>query len=261
MTEVWFWRALITVAIVFLLYRSQRALPQLLALSQRDVRERAIEALAVAVNCKDKITAEHVRRVRIYAAALGRRLGCSDSELQALREAALLHDVGKIGVPDAILMKPDRLTPDEFEVMKTHTLVGYQLVSRLAFPYPLAELIRAHHERWDGTGYPFGLKGHDIPVTARILSVVDCFDALQHERPYKRAYTRAEAVETLLAGRATQFDPAILDLFLRDLDAIEREAGEPERCAQTLSYLRGERMPESARSCAPAAGYLERRFS
>src|ERR671920_2158755 len=132
-----------------------------------------VEALAVAINAKDQVTHEHVLRVQIYAAGVARLLGCTEAEVEALKAGALLHDIGKIAVPDYILNKPGKLTPDEFEKMKVHTLVGAQILGRVEFPYPVVPVVRSHHERWDGRGYPDGLKGEEIPLTARILSVVD----------------------------------------------------------------------------------------
>src|SRR5438046_5227231 len=149
---------------------------QRLAVMEKAHRE-TIEALAVAINAKDEVTHEHVVRVQIYAAGVARVLGCSPSEIDALKAGALLHDIGKIAVPDYILNKPGKLNAAEFEKMKIHTIAGPQILSRVEFPYPIVPVVRHHHERWDGAGYPDGLSGEEIPLTARILTVVDCFDA------------------------------------------------------------------------------------
>jgi putative nucleotidyltransferase with HDIG domain len=144
-----------------------------------------VEALATAINAKDEITHDHVYRVQVYAAGLARHFGLSELEVEALKAGALLHDVGKIAVPDYILNKPGKLTAAEFEKMKTHTVVGAQIMERVNFPYPVVPVVRHHHERWDGRGYPDGLTGDQIPLTARILSVVDAFDAVREDRQYR----------------------------------------------------------------------------
>ena len=182
-----------------------------------------VEALATAIDAKDQTTHEHVRRVQIYATGLARIFGLSESEVEALRAGALLHDVGKLAVPDHILNKPGKLTPAEFEKMKIHTVVGAQILERVGFPYPVAPIVRYHHERWDGQGYPEGLKGDVIPMTARILSVVDCFDAVREDRPYRRGLTREQACKLLVGQRGKHFDPRVVDSFLVHLPKFERE--------------------------------------
>src|SRR5262249_1008503 len=169
-----------------------------------------IEALAVAINAKDEVTHEHVLRVQIYAAGVARLLGCDDAEIEALRAGALLHDIGKIAVPDYILNKPGKLTAAEFEQMKMHTIVGAQILGRVDFHYPVVPIVRHHHERWDGHGYPDGLKSEEIPLTARILTVVDCFDALREDRQYRRGLTREEALDFLLQNSGSQYDPRVV---------------------------------------------------
>ena len=182
-----------------------------------------VEALATAIDAKDQTTHCHVRRVQIYAARLGELLGLARGEIEALKAGALLHDVGKLAVPDHILNKPGKLTPAEFERMKIHTSVGAQILERVGFPYPVVPIVRHHHEQWDGSGYPDALQGEAIPITARILSVVDCFDSVREDRPYRRGKTREEASALLLRGAGTHFDPRIVELFLNHLPAFEAE--------------------------------------
>lgn len=181
------------------------------------------EALATAIDAKDQTTHCHVRRVQVYAAAMGKMLGLPDSEIAALRAGALLHDVGKLAVPAHILNKPGRLTPAEFEKMKIHTTVGAQLLSRVDFPYPVIPIVRHHHERWDGGGYPDGLAGEQIPIIARILAVVDCFDSVREDRPFRRGMTRDEAIALLRLGSGKHFDPRITDLFIEHLSEFESQ--------------------------------------
>ena len=139
---------------------------------------RTIESLALAIEAKDHTSHKHLQRVRVFAVEVAKELGFPEDEIEALRAAALLHDIGKLAVPDHIINKPGRLTPEEFEKMKIHTLVGAEILERVAFPYPVAPIVRSHHERWDGKGYPDGLKGEQIPMGARVLAAVDCLDAL-----------------------------------------------------------------------------------
>ena len=182
-----------------------------------------VEALATAIDAKDQTTHCHVRRVQVFAAGMGKVFGLSDSEIQALKAGALLHDVGKLAVPDHILNKPGRLTVAEFEKMKVHTTVGAEILSRVDFPYPVVPIVRHHHEQWNGLGYPDGLKGDEIPITARILAVVDCFDSVREDRPYRPGKTREEASALLLRGAGVTFDPAIVDAFLKNLPRFELE--------------------------------------
>ena len=187
----------------------------------RDLHLATAEALATAIDAKDQTTHCHVRRVQIYAAAVGEKLGLPVEEINALRAGALLHDVGKLAVPAHIMNKPGPLTPAEFEKMKIHTTVGAELLSRVNFPFPVTPIIRHHHERWDGKGYPDGLKGEQIPITARILSVVDSFDSVRENRPFRRGMTCDEAVIFLRRGAGTHFDPKIVSLFIDNLPTFD----------------------------------------
>ena len=149
------------------------------------------------------------------------RLGITDAlTLQAIEAAALLHDTGKIAVPEHILNKPGKLTPAEFEKMKLHAPIGAEILSAIEFPYPVVPIVRHHHENWDGTGYPDRIAGEAIPIGARILSVVDCFDALTSDRPYRRRMSNADALAILIERRGTMYDPAIVDTFVRVYERI-----------------------------------------
>jgi putative nucleotidyltransferase with HDIG domain len=175
-----------------------------------------VETLAMAIDAKDQITHGHIRRVQGYAAGLAKALGVTDArELRAIEAAALLHDMGKLAVPEHILNKPGKLTPAEYERMKTHSSVGAQILSAIDFPYPVVPIVRHHHENWDGTGYPDGLKGNDIPLGARIMAVVDCYDALTSDRPYRPALSDDEALAIIEARKGTMYDPQVTDAFVR----------------------------------------------
>ena len=174
-----------------------------------------VETLATAIDAKDEVTHDHIRRVQQGTLGLARELGVTDADsLKGLEAAALLHDTGKIAVPEHILNKPGRLTPAEFEKMKRHAPIGAQILSSIEFPYPVVPIVRHHHENWDGTGYPDGLKGAEIPLGARILSVVDCFDALTSDRPYRRRMTEQEALKIIVDRRGQMYDPLVVDTFL-----------------------------------------------
>jgi putative nucleotidyltransferase with HDIG domain len=175
-----------------------------------------IGALSTAIEAKDGVTSSHIHRVQHYAMGLAKALGGLDEQtLKAIQAAALLHDTGKLAVPERILNKPGKLTPAEFETMKLHVDVGANILSTIDFPYPVVPIVRAHHENWDGTGYPNGLKGTDIPIGARILSVVDCYDALTSDRPYRRAMSDEDALTIIRERRGTMYEPAVVDMFER----------------------------------------------
>jgi diguanylate cyclase (GGDEF)-like protein/putative nucleotidyltransferase with HDIG domain len=179
-----------------------------------EIRHRAIETLAAAIEAKDGSTAGHLQRVKHHATRLAQSLGCSKEEIPTLEMAAVLHDVGKVGVPDYILMKPGRLTDHEFKEIANHTTVGAAIVEAAQFPNPVGKIVLSHHEHWDGSGYPNALKGEEIPRLARILTVVDCFDALITDRPYRPALSIDQAVDLMRQQRGKIFDPKILDTFL-----------------------------------------------
>jgi diguanylate cyclase (GGDEF)-like protein/putative nucleotidyltransferase with HDIG domain len=197
---------------------------------QRHVREMAdlhlatIEALALAIDAKDQTSQSHIRRVQLYAAALARALGIPENDIQGVKTAALLHDIGKLAVPEHILSKPGPLTPEEFQKIRAHPKVGADIISAVPFPYPVSPLILSHHERWDGKGYPAGLKGEDIPLGARILSVVDYFDALMAERPYHKAMGFDAAVGLLQQEAGKGLDPRVVEKFIELLPELQRDA-------------------------------------
>jgi putative nucleotidyltransferase with HDIG domain len=185
-----------------------------------EMHRRTVEALALAIEAKDRVTGGHLRRVQRYAVAIGRRMGCEEKQIKALEIGALLHDIGKIAVPEALLLKPGRLTRQEFHQVAVHPQIGAEILAAVNFPFPVAELVHSHHERWDGSGYPRGLKGAEIPLTARILSVADCLDALISDRPYRSAFSLEEAMEVLRRGRGKTFDSAVVDALLEVLPQV-----------------------------------------
>jgi diguanylate cyclase (GGDEF)-like protein/putative nucleotidyltransferase with HDIG domain len=185
---------------------------------------RTIEALALAIEAKDQTTHDHLQRVRVYAVEVAKELGVSDDEMQAVHAAALLHDIGKLAVPEHIISKPGRLTLEEFEKMKIHPVVGAEILERVRFPYPVVPIVRAHHEKWDGTGYPAGLKGQEIPIGARILSAVDYLDALASDRQYRRALPLDEVMQRLGAESGKSFDPKVVDILKKRYVSLEKMA-------------------------------------
>jgi diguanylate cyclase (GGDEF)-like protein/putative nucleotidyltransferase with HDIG domain len=198
-----------------------------------------IEALAAAIDAKDNTTHRHLERVVIYAEAIGEEIGLPDDERKALRAAALLHDIGKLAVPEYIISKPGRLTEEEFEKMKIHTVVGAEILSRVQFPYPVAPIVRSHHERWNGSGYPEGLQGEQIPIGARILAVVDSFDALSSDRQYRRALSPEEAMAVVKKDAGILYDPHIVNAL--------------EKIYPRIDFL----MKNSAPPSAPSASKVE----
>ena len=198
-----------------------------------------VETLAMAIDAKDDVTHSHVRRVQAYATALAHAMQVSDEPtLRALEAAALLHDTGKLAVPEHILNKPGKLTPAEFEKMKLHADIGADILSLVRFPFPVEPIVRAHHENWDGSGYPRGLAGEDIPIGARILSVVDCFDALTSDRPYRRALSDDAAIQILRDRRGTMYDPRVVDTFIatyRDVRLEQEETPEQREVLRRIS--------------------------
>jgi putative nucleotidyltransferase with HDIG domain len=199
-----------------------------------------VETLAMAIDAKDQITHGHIRRVQCYAIGLAKAIGVSDQrQIKAIEAAALLHDMGKLAVPEHILNKPGKLTPSEYDRIKLHASVGAQILSAIDFPYPVVPIVRHHHENWDGTGYPDGLKGMDIPLGARIMAVVDCYDALTSDRPYRPALSDEEALAIIDARRGTMYDPVVTDAFVRvhaDIDAEVTTSGDDVSALEQLLH-------------------------
>ena len=244
------WLAVLLIAPLYVTYRTYKVYLGRIDDERRHVEEMAdvhlatIEALALAIDAKDQTAQSHIRRVQVYVTSIARGLGMSDTEIQGVKTAALLHDIGKLAVPEHILSKPGPLTQEEFQKIRVHPQVGAEIISAVPFPYPVAPLILSHHERWDGKGYPQGLKGEEIPLGARILSVVDYYDALTSDRPYHKAMT-ADAALALLqqeAGRA--LDPAVVQMFVKmaaDLEVAAEtiETATPRRLSLEPTNERG----------------------
>jgi diguanylate cyclase (GGDEF)-like protein/putative nucleotidyltransferase with HDIG domain len=257
--------SLLVLPLIYWVYRSYRlylarleAEKDRVEIEKRHVEEiaslnmRTIEALALAIEAKDHTTHTHLQRVRTYAVEIGKEMGLSSGEIEALRAAALLHDIGKLGVPEHIINKPGKLTPEEFEKMKVHPLVGAEILDRVAFPYPVAPIVRSHHERWDGSGYPAGLAAEEIPIGARILAAVDCLDALASHRQYRPAIPLDQAMRTVKEKSGTWFDPKVVALLESRYVELERVAQSldagfvPSGFSKDLRVERGQ---------APAAGF------
>jgi diguanylate cyclase (GGDEF)-like protein/putative nucleotidyltransferase with HDIG domain len=253
------WEAsLLIVPIIYLIYRSYRLYLGKLEDEKRHVEEmanlhlRTIEALALAIEAKDHTTHDHLQRVRVYAIEVAKELRVSPEEMEALHAAALLHDIGKLAVPEHIISKPGRLTPEEFEKMKIHPLVGAEILERVRFPYPVVPIVRAHHEKWDGTGYPFGLKGEEIPIGARILSSVDFLDAMASDRQYRRALPLEEVMKRLSAESGKSFDPNVVKILenrYRQLEKLVQSKFRPDENTKLSTEVKIEP------GAAPAAGF------
>ncbi len=211
---------------------------------------RTIETLALAIEAKDQTTLNHLRRVQHYAIEIGKEMGLGEADLSALRAAALLHDIGKLAVPEYIVTKPGKLTPQEFEKMKIHPLVGAEILEQVNFPYPVAPVVRAHHEKWDGSGYPLGLAGEEIPLAARILSAVDCLDAVASDRQYRRALSPVEAMAVVQGESGKSYDPRVVEVLGRRFLQLEEEA---IRLNESKAKLSVEAKIE--RGKAPAVGF------
>jgi putative nucleotidyltransferase with HDIG domain len=212
---------------------------------------RTIEALALAIDAKDHTTHDHLQRVQLYATEIGKDLGLSEQELEALTAAAVLHDIGKLAVPESIISKPGKLTRSEFEKMKIHPVVGAEILERVEFPYPVVPIVRSHHEKWDGSGYPYGLRGEEIPIGARILSVVDCLDALASDRQYRRALPLDEAMAKVASEAGTAFDPKVVQALqarYRELEARARTTETPAQPPLSVDI-------KITAGSAPAAGF------
>lgn len=223
---------LLITGLVHLLYRFNEKRLSEVRRAEADQRKHAeematihmntIESLAIAIDAKDQTTHGHVRRTQIYASEMGRLFRVGGPELQALFAGALLHDIGKLAVPEYILNKPGKLTEAEFAKMKIHPTVGGDILRRVNFPYPVEDIVRYHHEKWDGTGYPKGLKNEAIPLVARIISVVDFYDATRCDRPYRKGMKREESLALLRSMAGSAFDPRVVDKFIEHVEAFDR---------------------------------------
>ena len=253
-----YWMASLAAAPPYLIYRTYKVYMSRIQDQQRHVAQvsdlhlATIEALALAIDAKDQTAQSHIRRVQVYAAGLARALGMSENEIQGVKTAALLHDIGKLAVPEHILSKPGPLTQEEFQKIRIHPQVGAEIISGVPFPYPVAPLILSHHERWDGKGYPSSLKGDEIPLGARILSVVDYFDALMSERPYHRAMSFDAAIGLLRQESGKALDPRVVQMFIDMYPALAAEAEASQEPARKLT-----RVPTHAPTAAPAFGLVD----
>jgi len=213
---------------------------------------RTIEALALAIDAKDHTTHDHLQRVRVFALEVGKDMGLEGDDLEALRAASVLHDIGKLAVPEHIINKPGRLSPEEFEKMKIHPIVGGEILERVNFPYPVVPIVRSHHEKWDGSGYPDGLQGEQIPIGARILAAVDCLDAMASDRQYRRGIPLDEAMEEIVRGAGKHFDPRVVEVLHRKYRELERKVG--TMCASSGSVKLSTDI-KVTNGLAPAAGF------
>lgn len=219
-------------AFAFLFYRSNERRLRELSEAEAERRHHAeemasihmntIESLAIAIDAKDQTTHGHVRRTQIYATEMGKLFKVGESDLRALHAGALLHDIGKLAVPEYILNKPGKLTEAEFAKMKIHPTVGGDILKRVNFPYPVEDIVRYHHEKWDGSGYPTGLKGEQIPLIARIISVVDFYDATRCDRPYRKGMKREESLALLNRMVGSAFDPKVVQKFIEHVIEFDR---------------------------------------
>jgi len=259
--------SLLVLPLVYWVYRSYHLYLAKLAAEKRQVEIekrhaeevaalhlRTIEALALAIEAKDHTSHKHLQRVRVFAVEVAKELGLPEDEIEALRAATLLHDIGKLAIPEHIINKPGRLTPEEFEKMKIHTLVGAEILQRVAFPYPVAPIVRSHHERWDGTGYPDGLKREQIPMGARVLAAVDCLDALASHRQYQNAMSLDAAMEKVASMSGSAFEPRVVEVLKLRYRELEMMAQSDSMTTEdaTLSISTGLRMEAGAE---PAAGF------
>lgn len=252
--------SLLVLPVIYWIYRSYRLYLGRLEDEKRHVENmaalhlRTIEALALAIEAKDHTTHDHLQRVRIYAIEVAKDLNLTDEEVEALRAASLLHDIGKLAVPEHIINKPGKLTPEEFEKMKIHPLVGAEILERVNFPYPVVPIVRAHHEKYDGNGYPFGLKGDEIPIGARILAAVDCLDALASDRQYRRALPLQEAMQQVQAQAGKAFDPKVVAVLQKRYVELEQSAHQNAESIEKRKLITDVKV---TRGAAPAAGFAD----
>jgi diguanylate cyclase (GGDEF)-like protein/putative nucleotidyltransferase with HDIG domain len=241
------WLLLIVAAPLYLAYRMHVLSIARIETGRRHFEQLAelhlstLEALALAIDAKDQTATSHIRRVQQYAAAVAEAMGMSPSDVQGVRTAALLHDIGKLAVPEHILSKPGPLTHEEFKKVQIHPQIGAEIIAAVPFPYPVAPLILSHHERWDGKGYPRGLKGEQIPLGARILSVVDQFDALTTTRPYHKAVSDVVGVARIREQAGRALDPQVVETFVAMLPRLRAEMDREPAFARGFSFARTDR--------------------
>jgi putative nucleotidyltransferase with HDIG domain len=250
--------SMLLIPMVYTVYRAYKAQVAIVHDRERHIVEmealhlRAIEGLALAIEAKDENTHRHLMRVRVYVSELGKLLGMDKPMMQALLTASLLHDIGKLAVPEYIINKPGKLTPEEFEKMKIHPVVGADILERIHFPYPVVPIVRSHHEAWDGSGYPDGLKGEEIPIGARLLTAVDCFDALASDRPYRKALSLEQAMDFVKSKAGIWFDAKVVKLLEEHFPRLEQMAGSQ---IHEMEPLKTDLLIE--RGAAPGAGFAE----
>jgi diguanylate cyclase (GGDEF)-like protein/putative nucleotidyltransferase with HDIG domain len=253
-----YWMAMLAMAPLYLTYRTYRVYLGRIQDEQRHVQQvsdlhlATIEALALAIDAKDQTAQSHIRRVQVYAAGLASALRMTPNEIQGVKTAALLHDIGKLAVPEHILSKPGPLTQEEFQKIRIHPQVGAEIISGVPFPYPVAPLILSHHERWDGKGYPIGLRGDEIPLGARILTAVDYFDALMSERPYHRAMSPEGALDLLRQESGKALDPTVVNTFIEMYPTLRTEADQSQEPARKLT-----RAAAQESTARPSAGLAD----
>jgi diguanylate cyclase (GGDEF)-like protein/putative nucleotidyltransferase with HDIG domain len=250
------------VPVLYMVYRSYRVYMERMEQEKKHVEStaalhmRTIEALAMAIEAKDACTHDHLCRVQVYSLKIAQYLGLPEQEVRALHAASILHDIGKLAVPDYIISKPGKLTAEEFEKMKIHTVVGASILDQVGFPYPVAPIVRSHHEKWDGSGYPDGLKGEEIPIGARILAAVDCLDALASDRQYRRAMPLDEAMDYVASLAGHSFDPKVIEVLkerYRELETLAtRSAVHVARVDRNIA--RSEAAPEAGLQVESAPG-------
>jgi diguanylate cyclase (GGDEF)-like protein len=253
----WWESAFVILPLTFLVYRAYGLQLDSLARERQHAEELAqlqfsmVEALALAVESKNISAIDQLHRMTVFVGGLGRELGLRDDQLKALRAASVLHDIGQVAVPDHILMKPARLTSEEFERLKVHPDIGADIVERACFPYPVAPIIRAHHERWDGSGYPSGLRGEQIPIEARVLSAVDSLVALTSDRHHRRALPLTKAMRVVQAEAGRGLDPNVVEVLNRIYETLDREARQLREKDHGTSGVRPE--GETSRASEPPA--------
>jgi diguanylate cyclase (GGDEF)-like protein len=251
-----YWIAAAAGASLYVAYRAYRLFLGRIEDQQHHVQQMSdlhlatIEALALAIDAKDDIDQRQSQRMQAYAGGLARALGMSETEIQGVKTASLLHDIGKLAVPEHILSKPGPLTPEEFQKLRIHPQVGAEIIGGVPFPYPVAPMILYHHERWDGNGYPAGLSGEEIPLGARILSVVDCFDALITERPHQRAVSADAALDLLRQESGTALDPHVVETFAALYPRLAAEAGAIDEKPRRLKSVGSQSVALPAESSA-----------